>query len=278
VLLEAAVAGLERLEADMGISLQDDVNIYIYEDAAAMREAVLYVQDWAGGLAFPEYSTILIGVPPSQAESWGRETVRHELAHLVTGQYGWSCLGGSRPTWLEEGMAVYAEGQPDAATEAQLDAAVAANSFLPLRTLAGSFPSHDAEASLAYSQSFSVVNYLLAAYGEEALQELITVLASGLGYDEALEAVYGFNVDGLEMAWREAIGAPPRAIPPTPTPLRAAAVPTAAPLSPPMHMPTPAGLDSATSAPGTGLCAGAALPLLLAGPLLGAAWVSRRRV
>lgn len=108
VLLDAAVAGLERLEEEMGITLLDDVNIYIYADAAAMREAVLYVQDWAGGLAFTEYGTILIGVPPSSAESWGRETVRHELAHLVIGQYGWSCLGGSRPTWLEEGLAVYA--------------------------------------------------------------------------------------------------------------------------------------------------------------------------
>lgn len=277
LLLDAAVAGLERLEEDVGITLLDDVNIYIYADAAAMRGAVLYVQDWAGGLAFSEYNTILIGVPPSQVEGWGQETVRHELAHLVTAQAGWSCLGGSRPTWLEEGMAVYAEGPIDAATRAQLEAAIAADSFLPLRSLAGSFPSHDAEASLAYTQSYSVVDYLLTTYGEDALQQLIATLASGAGYDEALEAVYGFNVDGLETAWRAAIGAPPRAIPPTPTPLSAAAVPTVAPLSLPRQMPTPAGLGAEPARPGTGLCAGAVLPLLAVLPLVAGIWSGRRR-
>ncbi|MDT8307291.1 MAG: peptidase MA family metallohydrolase [Anaerolineae bacterium] len=280
LLLDAAVAGLERLEEDMGVTLVADVSIYIYEDAAAMRDAVLYVQDWAGGLAFSEYSTVLIGVPPAQAEEWGRDTVRHELAHLVVGQFGWSCLGGSRPTWLEEGLAVYAEGPPDEAMRAELEAAIAGDRFVPLRTLGGSFPAHDAGASLAYSQSYSVVNFLLDEYGQEALQDLIAALASGMAHDEAFEHVYGVNVDGLEVAWREAIGAPPRTIPPTPTPLRAAAIPTVPPLAPPQQMPTPptvASEPAAPEVPGSGLCAGATLPLLAGLVLSGGAWLTRRR-
>jgi hypothetical protein len=280
VLLDAAVAGLERLEDDMGITLLEDVNIYIYEDAAAMRDAVLYVQDWAGGLAFSEYNTILIGVPPSQAAGWGRDTVRHELAHLVLGQSGWSCLGGSRPTWLEEGLAVYAEGRGDETMEAEIAAAIAEDHFVPLRSLGGSFPAHGAEAGLAYTQSYSVVSYLLEEYGQEELQALIQTLAAGAAHDEALELAYGFNVDGLEAAWRAAIGAPPRAIPPTPTPLRAAAVPTVPPLAPPQAVPTPANLagePAAAPAPTAGLCEGATLPLLASLPLLGWVWASRRR-
>lgn len=280
LLLDAAIAGLERLEEDMGITLADDVNIYIYADAAAMREAVLYVQEWAGGLAFSEYGTVLIGVPPSQAESWGRETVRHELAHLVVGQFGWSCLGGSRPTWLEEGLAVYAEGPADEAMRAEIEEASSGDHFVPLRTLGGSFPTDDAAASLAYSESYSVVNFLLDEYGQEALQAYIRNLASGMAHDAALQDVYGFNVDGLEVAWRAAIGAPPRAIPPTPTPLRAAAVPTVAPLAPPAHMPTPTnspGEPATPEEPGTGLCASATLPLLAAMAVVGGATARRRR-
>lgn len=280
LLLGAAVAGLERLEEDMGIALNDDVNIYIYEDAAAMRDAVLYVQDWAGGLAFSEYSTVLIGVPPAQAADWGRDTVRHELAHLVISQFGWSCLGGSRPTWLEEGLAVYAEGPPDEAVRTELEAAISEDRFVPLRSLGGSFPAHDAGASLAYSQSYSVVAYLLDEYGQEALQNLIGALASGMAHDAALEKVYGFNVDGLETAWRSAIGAAPRTIPPTPTPVRAAAVPTVPPLAPPQQIPTPpvvANEPAAPKAPSIGLCAGVAPPLLAGLVLAGGAWRSRRR-
>jgi hypothetical protein len=280
VLLDAAVAGLERLEADMGITLLDDVHIYIYEDAAAMRDAVLYVQVWAGGLAFSEYNTILIGVPPSQAQGWGQETVRHELAHLVLGQFGWSCLGGSRPTWLEEGLAVYAEGPSDEAMQLEINQAIAGDLFVPLRSLGGSFPAHGAAAGLAYSQSYSVVSFLLEEFGHEALQSLILSLAEAMPLDKALEAVYGFNVDGLETAWRAAVGAPPRAIPPTPTPLQAAAIPTVPPLAPPQTVATPAGLPrepAATAAPSSGICSSSLLPLLVGAPLLGAVRSRRRR-
>lgn len=269
LLLDAAQSGLQRLEEDMGIILQDDVSFYIYGNPADMRQAVLYVQDWAGGVAFSVYNTILIGVSPAQAEGWGRETVRHELAHLVLGQFGWSCLGGSRPTWLEEGLATYAQGPADEETQADIRRGIEEDAFLPLRSLNGAFPAHDSAASLAYSQSYSVVAFLLEAYGVEQLQTLIQVLAQGLSYDESLEQVYGMNVDGLEVAWREAIGAPPRDIPPTPTPLSAAAIPTVPPFTAPELQPTPA---EAAEAPSGGLalpiCGLGWAPLLLVGAFL----------
>ena len=65
VLMEAAELGLERLEDDTGIELDGGVQIFVYEDPADMRGALLYVQDWAGGLAFSDYNTILLGVPPN---------------------------------------------------------------------------------------------------------------------------------------------------------------------------------------------------------------------
>ncbi|MFN2124538.1 MAG: peptidase MA family metallohydrolase, partial [Candidatus Promineifilaceae bacterium] len=112
MLLEAAVDSLQVLEEDLGIELQEEVKFFIYGSPEDMRDAVLYVQDWAGGVAFSEYNVILMGVPPSIAADWGRSTVRHELTHLVLGQYGRSCVGGDRPSWLEEGLAMYAEGEP----------------------------------------------------------------------------------------------------------------------------------------------------------------------
>ncbi|NHZ72212.1 MAG: hypothetical protein GWP17_03895 [Aquificales bacterium] len=239
ILLDAAVAGLDTLESDMGIQLQDDVDIYIYGSAADMRDALLFVQDWAGGVAFDEYNTILMGVQPSSAEGWGSSTMRHELAHLVIGQYGWSCVGGSRPTWLNEGLAVYAEGDPAPDIAASIDQATQNNSFEPLRSLNGAFSSHGPEAGIAYAQSYSVVDFLLAAYGQEAMQTLLLTLAEGVGYDEALTQVYGMDVDALESAWRVAMGLPERPFPPTPTPIIAANVPTAIPLGKPENVPTP---------------------------------------
>lgn len=169
---------------------------------------------------------------------------------------------------------MYAEGPADAETEADVQRGIEESAFLPLRSLSGAFPAHDTEASLAYSQSYSVVAFLLERYGPEKLQELILALAEGVSTDEALESVYGMNTDGLEMAWREAIGAPPRQIPPTPTALVAAAVPTVAPLSGAQAQATP---PAAAQPPPSGralpLCGLGWAPLLL----LGAGMVLRRR-
>lgn len=237
-LLDAAVNGLARLEADVGIQLEDDIQIFIYGSSADMREAVLYIQDWAGGVAFNSYNIILIGVPPNIANTWGAATVRHELAHLVIGRFGQSCLGGSRPNWLDEGLAVYSEGEPGNETVTDLANAIENNAFYPVRSLNGAFPSHDSNARLAYSQSYSLVNFLLEAYGPQRMQDLLLALAQAEGYDAALEQVYGFNADGLEVAWRQAINAPPRQIPPTPTPISAASIPTIVPLNGAQSVPT----------------------------------------
>ena len=61
---------------------------------------------------------------------------------------------------------------------------------------------------------------------------LLIGLRDGLAIDEALTQTYGFNIDGLEDAWRQAISAQPRPVAaqataqPTPT-----WVPTIAPIS-----------------------------------------------
>jgi len=270
LLLEAAVSGLDTLESEMGIELQDDVKIFIYGDASEMRDALLYVQGWAGGAAFPEYNTILLGVEPQSADTWGMDVVPHELAHLVVDQYGRSCVGGSRPTWLDEGLAMVAEGEPADDVIADINRGIEENAFEPLRSLTGSFAADYDQAGMSYSQSYSVVDYLLNTYGAEKIQKLLLVLADGSGYDQALQQVYGLNVDSLETEWRAAIGAPPRAIPPTPTPLQAAAVPTYALSGLPQNVPTP---PSAAAPPpemtpsgqsGLGVCGSSVLlPLLL---------------
>lgn len=267
VLLDAAVAGLERLEQDVGIQLEGDVEFFIYGDSEDMRQALLYVQDWAGGVAFSEYNTILIGVPPDQAEDWGTSTVRHELAHLVIGQFARSCLGGSLPTWLSEGLAMYAEGEPDETTRRDIEMGVELDTFMPVRSLNGAFPARGSEATSAYSQSYSLVDYLLSTYGQEKMQALLLALAGASDYDEALEQVYGFNVDGLEVAWRAAIGAPERTIPPTPTAIVAGAIPTINPAGAAQSQPTPvvtaAPVGEQNAGDSSGLCALGLAPLLV---------------
>ncbi len=278
LLLEAAASGLDLLEEDLGIELQEDVTFYIYGSSADMREAVLSIQDWAGGVAFPEYSTILMGVPPSLAESWGKPTVRHELAHLALGRFGQNCVGGHRPTWLEEGLATYAEGEPGGSVLDNLEQATKQNSFAPLRSLNGPFPAHGDDAGSAYSQSYSTVKFLREEYGKEKLQDLLLLLAQGESYDDALEQIYGQNVDSIEQEWRQWLGLPLRPVPPTPTPISAAAIPTVMPLSAPVDLPTPPAAaqspaPSPDPGPTAGICGLGLVPLFLVGAI---SWRKRK--
>jgi hypothetical protein len=147
-----------------------------------------------------------------------------------------------------------------------------------LRSLNGAFPAHGDAAGLAYNQSFSVIQFLSEEYGPELISDLILVLAAGESYDNALEQVYGFNVDGLEQEWRAWIGAPMRPLPPTATPFSAAAVPTMVPLAAPEDLPTPESFPEFPApqpeAPSrSGLCAFGLIPLMMLGVF---SWQSRR--
>jgi len=74
------------------------------------------------------------------------------------------------------------------------------------------------------------------------MTDLLLTLRNGQPIDPALQSVYGFDVEGLEDAWRAAIGARPRVtgVAPTPTALPTT-VPTYVPVSgaPPAVNPTP---------------------------------------
>lgn len=217
-LLEAAVAGLEFNQQHAGLKASTPVDVYIYANTDDMREAILYEPSWTGGLAFPDHDIVLIGISPSDLD-WGRRALVHELTHVLVGHLTFTCLGDV-PTWLNEGLAVYSEGDLDTASRAQLENAIRQDDLMSVRSLSAGFSEVASRAQLSYSQSYSLVRFLIETYGQEKMTVLLVALRDGLPIDRALLQVYGFDVDGLEEAWRSAIGAAARS---------AAALPTARP-------------------------------------------------
>ncbi len=214
-LLTTATNGLSRLKQDTGLSVDQSIDLYIYADTNDMKDAILYEPSWTGGEAFPEHNIVIIGI--SQADlSWGRRAEVHELTHVLVGHLTFSCLSDV-PTWLNEGLAVYSEGPLDSASQSQLDQAIQADALLTVRSLSGGFSEVPDKAYLSYSESFSIVKFLVETYGQDKMTSLLTALRDGSSVDEALVKVYGFDVNGLEDAWRKAIGAAPRAVSVQPT-------------------------------------------------------------
>lgn len=237
---QTAVNALQRLKNDIGFQFDQVVKLYIYANNDEMKTAVLYEPGWTGGQAYPEHRIIIIGIEPSQWD-WGKSTEAHELTHVLIGQLTFTCLG-DMPTWLNEGLAMYGEGGPEQSETERFNQAVADNSISAIRSLSGGFSEDSDRANLSYTQSFSVVNFLLKNYTQAQMLTLLDHLRTGDTIDQALQAAYGFaDTEALEDAWRTNINASPR-LPdsneqatPTPTPTQ---VPTLQPVSGDT-MPTP---------------------------------------
>jgi len=214
-MLDAGLKGLKFNQEQSGLAATAPIDLYLYPNYDDMREAILYEPSWTGGMAFAEHNVVIMGVSGSDS-NWDRNTVVHELTHVLVGHLTFSCLT-VMPTWLAEGLAVFSEGELDSASEAQLQAAIRNDTLLSVRSLSAGFSEIPDKAYLSYSQSYSLVKFLIGTYGQQKMSDLLSSLKSGSTVDEALHAAYGFDVEGLEDAWRKSVGAAPRAVPAQPT-------------------------------------------------------------
>ena len=200
-LMAAAQQALTRLAEDTGAELEKPAKIYIYANVQDLQGAMIYPREWTGGAAFTRHSTIVIGISPIYLQ-WGERAIAHELAHLVIHQMVLNPYSGL-PTWLDEGLAMYAEGMLAPEYTAYLNQAITEDSLLSVRSLSSPFSAYAAEATLSYAQSYSLVAFLISSYGQDKMLDLLNTFSQGSGYDAALDTAYGFDMDGLDTLWRE---------------------------------------------------------------------------
>lgn len=272
-LLNAAKSGLDFNRTQSGLTAESPVDLYIFANTSDLKDAILYEPSWTGGLAFSDHDIVIIGISESDLD-WGRNAIVHELTHVLVGHLTFSCLGDV-PTWLSEGLAVYSEGDLVSVSQDQLDKAIRDDTLLSVRSLSAGFSEVVDKMSLSYSQSYSIVKFLIETYGQDKMTTLLTYLRDGATIDDALINTYGFGVEGLEDAWRKDIGAAPRAISaqptaqPTPTfvptivPISGA--PTINQLGSPTPIPTSSFSNQPTGEPGTGYGPPIAFTLALLG-------------
>jgi len=236
-LFDRALEALDQLSQDTGVAVEKAVKIFIYGSHSDLLGALDQgAKEWTGGQTFADQGIVLIGVSPDNLE-WGKRATVHELTHVVIHQVTDTPLGGL-PTWLDEGLAMYAEGDLEPVYRAELDAAIKSNTLISVRSLSSSFSANPDLASLSYAESYSLVEFILDRYGSEKMTQLMDIFKQGAYYDDALQEALGVDTDGLEDAWRAWLGAPPRL--------------TAAGATPQVSQ--PAAPTPVTKGPGEGLC------------------------
>jgi hypothetical protein len=193
----------------LGATIDFPVKVWIYKDVEDMRPALARRSDTyeasviTAGVRVATDTVLVLG-------NASFSTLRHELTHVVTAAAGESALG-TMPAWLDEGTAVFGQRDPEG-FEGAVEQAINRGNVFTLRQIT-STPGDPSAVNLFYGQSWSVVKYLNDTYGPEKFAQLFAEIKSGHRIDATLEAVYGFDQDGLDNEWREAHGLEPRETP-----------------------------------------------------------------
>lgn len=129
------------------------------------------------GICFGKLITLIS--PNTLIANW-QEIVWHEFVHVITLQMTKNRI----PRWLSEGISVYEEfqGREEWGRHQDLDLvrALDADKILPVERMDDAFleARSDEDLSIAYLQSYLVVEYIVAEHGFEGLRKLIQAFGS----------------------------------------------------------------------------------------------------
>lgn len=205
-ILNAANDGQKQALSIIPGTLASPVTILVYATTDDLQSAMsLSGEHLAAGTSSPEIGLVVVSIPPSPEARFelGRQ-IPHEIMHLQLYQ----SLGSAYeklPPWLVEGIASYVEIKPNQDYQRALNKAADEEKLIPILNLCGAFPTEASGAFLAYAQSESFVSYLIKTGGAEKLYNLTAQYRDGLGCNEAVEKVYGLDLEQLDLRWRENI-------------------------------------------------------------------------
>lgn len=194
------------LQARYGISLTSRLRVYVYNNTTDMGNALASRSQGYDaavttlGVAVGQTTLLLLG-----SHRDVRSTFAHELSHLVVGLATDNPFT-DLPRWLDEGLAMYAEGQLPGPNQTALDQGIRDNQLLTIRSMT-SYSGQASQVDLFYGEAYSIVDFMIRDLGEDKLQPLLKVMSLGTRQEDALQQVYGFGLDELDNRWRASIGA-----------------------------------------------------------------------
>lgn len=203
VALDVVLESLPRIQSVVQADLPNPLSIYLYPSASDLRAALrLSGQDWVAGHASPELGVVLLPAEnPRTAVVDLRRRIPHELSHLLV--YRAAGTGyANMPRWFDEGLATLFESVPNPNYEPALQDALASDQIIPFEELCVSFPdSSTNQVYRAYAQSGSLVAFIQARYGNEALQNMLSALADGATCETFVERGLGISQQQLVDDW-----------------------------------------------------------------------------
>jgi hypothetical protein len=206
-ILDAIIQTLEKVGPILGADIDEPIMVTMYNNGKEMIDAQPPQSSTQGreliteGQAFSNFGTLhLTG---GNRTSIG--TASHEVIHILVHRAGEGVFR-KVPTWLNEGLAEWANIDPTMSYDIALEFAVATDR-VPIITKGNTMPGKPEDAIIFYGASRSIVTYLISEYGYQKMHSLFSELKSDIKLEDAIQKVYGFDIQKLENMWRKKIGA-----------------------------------------------------------------------
>lgn len=172
------------------------INVILYTDK--QFHDITGAPEWAGA-GFDGQIRMPVAGATQNLREFDR-ILTHELTHAMLA----SIAARNVPAWLNEGLAMYFEGNNAAASEKRL---AAARAFVPLAHLERGFTGLNAEqADLAYEMSAFATSALIARIGASNLGFLLQDLDGGQTIDAAIQR-FGVTFADFEAQLAKRVGA-----------------------------------------------------------------------
>lgn len=218
VLMPWAEETLEAAYYEIGYSTgfwpEAPVRVEIYPKAemlARVSSLPLEAVETTSTIGLCKYNKLMFASPRSTVRGYGwRDTLAHEYTHLVISKMTHDRV----PVWLHEALAKYLERRwrgelvmtLEPSREDLLSERIEANNLITFDEMHPSIallPSQE-DASVAYAEVFTVIEYLVQRRGHGAIHDLLVAIRDGAEVEEAFAIVVGepWNVfEGSWMTW-----------------------------------------------------------------------------
>lgn len=220
---ETAIANASEL---LGVPETEPLDFFIYDSEEALHTALgPGIPEYTAGQEHSDIRTMFGAIADFEINSdWVDTLVTHELTHLVF-DTATDNPYHQPPRWLNEGVAVYLSEGNTPYWKSVVDAELSSDALIPLNGLGGLFPTTTKQASLAYGESVSAIDFFVRAYDEQTLWDLVRSYAQGTSDDDAFRTATGADLAAFNAAWMASLGADvpqpfgPQPGPPGPLPL-----------------------------------------------------------
>ncbi len=194
-----------KLEKFFEIKLPDTITVAVVntlEQFDSLAGGTL--PEWGAGAAIPQRQLIILRNPMMDRYPGDMANLlQHELAHIAI---YYRVRGKPFPRFLNEGFAVWFSGEWSFSNVITIAKAQSFGNLLPLRAIDNVNSYHQAQAGIAYAESYLVVSYIFDRYGELGFLDLLDEFAKGASMTVAFHSALDISFWRFESDYFKFLG------------------------------------------------------------------------